>query len=111
MKSIKQSPTGCLVGAPYYWKDDRCRSIERDVMCKTVGLARLATKNGWLQTDISDTPAFEDQRVMSFAFKTARVHTSNPAWRDLRSGLGSIARRRAVLVSVAKPGVVGSQGG
>jgi len=99
------------VGAPRHRKDDQFRSIERDVLCKTVELARFATTHGRLQTDMSDVPAFEEQRVMSFAFKTARVHTSNPAWRDLRSGLGSIARRRAVLVSVAKLGVAGIQGG
>ncbi|MBB6188016.1 TniQ family protein [Rhodanobacter sp. MP7CTX1] len=81
--------------------DDRARSIERDVMEHAVTLARSATANGRLLVEESDAVSFEDQRVMSFTFKESPVRDSNPAWRDLRSGIQSIACRRAVLFIVS----------
>lgn len=90
------------VGAPIHQvMEARGRSIERDVMERAVTLARSASANGRLHVEESEAVLFEDQRVMSFTFNTARVRDSNPAWRDLRSGIQSIACRRSVLYSVA----------
>lgn len=90
-------------GAPFFRTvEGHVGLIERDVMDRAVTLARSATANGRLLVEESDAILFEDQRVMSFAFKVARVRESNPAWRDLRSGIQSIACRRAVLHAVAR---------
>lgn len=91
------------VGAPNHLIDDaRCRSIEYEAMRKIFTLAQFVTANGRLQTDESSVLSFGDPRVMSYAFKTARVHPSNPPRIGLRPGVQSIACRRAVLVSLCK---------
>lgn len=91
------------VGAPTCRSADDCnRSIERNVIEQAVTVARSATANGRLFVERQGVKLFEDQRVMSFTFKAAGVRDSSPAWRDLRSGIQSIACRRAVLYVIAK---------
>lgn len=91
-------------GAPIYRNvDGRVVLIERDVMEQAVTLARSATSNGRLLVEEPKSSVlFEDQRVMSFTFKARRIRDSHPAWRDLRSGIQSIACRRAVLLIIAR---------
>jgi ribosomal protein S18 len=91
------------IGAPNHPMDDaRCRSIEYEALQKIIDLAKFVTANGRLHTDEPSVLSFGDQRVVSYAFKTARVHPSNPPRIGLRPGVQSIACRRAVLVSLCK---------
>lgn len=90
------------IGAPHYSTTSRDPISESDLMRKAVGLVRGAVTTGSLQMGLPDGAAFEDLRVVSSVFKTARVHTSSPAWRDLRSGVRSIACRRALLVCLSQ---------
>lgn len=86
------------VGAPNYRAiHERGGSIESTVMQRAVTLTRDATKNGRLWISDAEALSFEDQRVMSFAFKTGRPAATSPTWRNLRAGTRSIACRRAVL--------------
>lgn len=71
-------------------------------MSQMVILARSVTANGRFLTEEAAPVLFEDQRVMSFTFRVTSVRDSNPAWRDLRSGIQSIACCRAVLFNVCK---------
>lgn len=90
------------IGAPQHTTRNRNPIPELNLMRKAVGLVRGAVTTGSLQAGPPDGVAFEDQRIVSFLFKTARVHTSSPAWRDLRSGVRSIACRRALLFCLSQ---------
>jgi len=98
------------IGAPIRLAyDDRRSSIERNVMDQTVALARSETSNGRLLIDESKAISFEDQRVMSFAFKvfTDRcngvriVRSRTPRQVILSSEIQSMACRRAMLCMIA----------
>jgi len=99
------------IGAPKHLAyDDRRSTIERKVMDDTVTLARSETANGRLLTEESKAVSFEDQRVMSFAFRVFKhrgkisriVREGTPSPVILSSGIQSIACRRAVLYMVAR---------
>lgn len=99
------------IGAPKHLAyDNRRWTIERNVMDHTVTLARSETANGRLLIDESKAISFEDQRVMSFAFRVFKydrvrsliVRQGTPSQVILSSGIQSIACRRAVLCMVAR---------
>lgn len=99
------------IGAPQHRADDARRmTIERNVMDHTVTLARSETANGRLLVDESQAISFEDQRVMSFAFRlfpsrygeSRIVRDDTPRQVILSSEIQSMACRRAVLYMVAR---------
>lgn len=98
------------IGAPNHLiDDDRRWTIERNVREQTATLAQSAIANGRLLIDESKAISFENQRVMSFAFRTVKVRKRSLSFYDrtpkhavLSSGIQSIACRRAVLCMVAR---------
>lgn len=85
-------------GEPNYRETNgRGRSIEWEVLHRAVELTRDAIKSGHLWEDEAEEISSEGQRLMSFAFRVARTDTARPTWRNLRSGIRSIACRRAVM--------------
>lgn len=98
------------IGAPEFVGHDEPRwSIESDIVKQISMMARSTTVNGRLLIGESKAISFEEQRVMSFAFKAVKIYKRDlicrylsADWRDLRCGLQSMACRRAVLFMGAR---------
>jgi hypothetical protein len=99
------------VGAPKHQPyDTRCWNVERDVMDQAVTLARSEIVNGRLVIDESKAISFEDQRVMSFAFRlfpsryggSRIVRDRTPRQVIFASEIQSLACRRALLYMLAR---------
>lgn len=90
------------IGSPTRLNHDaKILALERGLMRDAVMLSRSATSNGRLSMKDWVGEMFEDQRVMAFSLKTVPVHRTAPSWRDLRSGIQSMACRRAILFALA----------
>jgi hypothetical protein len=92
------------IGSPVYSRNSNGKLSEDDLMKRSVLLKRAAVSDGKLP--IVDKAPFKDPRVMHFVFRRETLHHVSPSWRDIRSGMQSIACRRAVIYCLADPSIV-----
>ncbi|TAM27069.1 MAG: hypothetical protein EPN68_06480 [Rhodanobacter sp.] len=85
-------------GEPNYRETDgRGHSLEWEVMHRAAELTRDVIKSEYPWEEAVGEMSSEGQRLMSFAFATARPVAERPTWRNMRGAIRSIAARRAMM--------------